>query len=881
MGARGAGADLPSRDARAPAARRPAAPRRRQCSARALTPPRHPAVAAAQSRLLALGIAEELFKRSSKFRSSVALHYGKFLGLTIGHLEDWPLPPPAHAAASLREQALELIEQWSQAYGDLYPQLRMGYRWGGAAARARSLLPCGACTSCREQPPGPGRGRLSPPVGLTQGPAPRPSSHLCRYLKDSLKLEFPNIRSRRAEQERQQQELRERRQAHLRQRFAAASQEVEQQRASVEAALSQLEQLLQLASSEQQQQQQKSVQQSVQKSVHEKNAEARGEQQNVQDEQQRAGGAPAAGEALGASSAVAAADEDEEWEDIAAPATAEQPAVQQGLAAYAAEAADGPGGAPAGGGAAAAGPAAARLADAGVADALRDLVQQVEHSSMPSVQGWLRLLVALDMPADQQEGAQRQRLLRQAVELKARLQEALQRAQQLLGRPATGADAGRVEPGSPAAAAAQQGGRARAEQQRQRGVQELGQLLAGLPGQPHAAAAAEGGGARGLRVAPTLARRLASSGAAGSQPAAASRPSGRPPGRLASGRRPAAKDPYALIKDPAAPSGASSRYILSFNYSTGELLRPAAAPAAAGAGAAGQRPQAPAPSSRGAQQPAARAGSLPEHVKRALLAQAPVLPPSAELDWWSAPSANVLVDHRGLEISNHWGPVDRTAERPAHMLQQLLGLGGGLGSGRGGGGDDDDAAPAAEGGQPGGAGEGAPPGAATTCVGPQAAFVRRLKALKAQVAQQAGGATGAAPGASAAGSAPPVDAAVQAAAVPQGSALEPSTGQGGSKQQEQEQAQTQTAAAAADAAAAAPAAVLPGGTASRKRARELSRLHNLSVIAEAGDEAAAKKLQEALAAEARAASGEAGGKPRKQAKAAPSKADKLRKKLLG
>ena len=94
-----------------------------------------------QARLLSLGIAEELFKRSSKFRSSVALHFGKFLGLTIGHLEDRPLPPPAHTAATLREQALDLIEQWSESYGDLYPQLRMGYRWGPGRWRCTPWRP--------------------------------------------------------------------------------------------------------------------------------------------------------------------------------------------------------------------------------------------------------------------------------------------------------------------------------------------------------------------------------------------------------------------------------------------------------------------------------------------------------------------------------------------------------------------------------------------------------------------------------------------------------------------------------------------------------------------------------------------------------------------
>lgn len=83
----------------------------------------------------------------------MALHFAKFLGYTIGHLEDLPLPPPAHTAETLREQALDLIEEWSQQYGDIYPQLRMGYRYVHAQMRVQrsaAQRPASAAGKCSQ-----------------------------------------------------------------------------------------------------------------------------------------------------------------------------------------------------------------------------------------------------------------------------------------------------------------------------------------------------------------------------------------------------------------------------------------------------------------------------------------------------------------------------------------------------------------------------------------------------------------------------------------------------------------------------------------------------------------------------------------------------------
>ncbi len=48
----------------------------------------------------------------------------------MGHRADRPLPPPAHAAASLREKALEVLEVWERQWGAKYKQVG----WAGPCA---------------------------------------------------------------------------------------------------------------------------------------------------------------------------------------------------------------------------------------------------------------------------------------------------------------------------------------------------------------------------------------------------------------------------------------------------------------------------------------------------------------------------------------------------------------------------------------------------------------------------------------------------------------------------------------------------------------------------------------------------------------------------
>jgi len=48
----------------------------------------------------------------------------QFLELVVGFRSDRPLPPPASAATSLRDRALELLEGWDQQHGGRYKQVR-------------------------------------------------------------------------------------------------------------------------------------------------------------------------------------------------------------------------------------------------------------------------------------------------------------------------------------------------------------------------------------------------------------------------------------------------------------------------------------------------------------------------------------------------------------------------------------------------------------------------------------------------------------------------------------------------------------------------------------------------------------------------------------
>ncbi|KAL9320484.1 hypothetical protein ACSQ67_012323 [Phaseolus vulgaris] len=108
-----------------------------------------------QVRYLALLIIDELFMRSKLFRTLVVENLDQLLSLSVGFRRNVALPAPPAVASVLRSKAIEFLEKWNVSFGIHYRQLRLGYD----------------------------------------------------YLKNTLRLQFPNIQ---ANVERVQQERRER-----------------------------------------------------------------------------------------------------------------------------------------------------------------------------------------------------------------------------------------------------------------------------------------------------------------------------------------------------------------------------------------------------------------------------------------------------------------------------------------------------------------------------------------------------------------------------------------------------------------------------------------------------------------------------------------------
>lgn len=113
------------------------------------------------------------------------------------------------------------------------------------------------------------------------------------------------------------------------------------------------------------------------------------------------------------------------------------------------------------------------------------------------------------------------------------------------------------------------------------------------------------------------------------------------------------RNPYDSYRDPAAPRQRVPA------PASAECTQPARAPSACGRarpGSAAVRPR----------------SSLPEDVRRALADKAPVLPCGAYTQYWDSSSAPTYVSGHGLEVSNHWGPVDVHKELPSERLEEVF-----------------------------------------------------------------------------------------------------------------------------------------------------------------------------------------------------------------
>ncbi|KAB1203986.1 hypothetical protein CJ030_MR3G011113 [Morella rubra] len=80
-----------------------------------------------QVRYLTLLIIDELFMRSKLFRTLLVENLDQLLSLSVGFRRNLPLPAPPAVASVLRSKAIEFLEKWNTSFGIHYRQLRLGF----------------------------------------------------------------------------------------------------------------------------------------------------------------------------------------------------------------------------------------------------------------------------------------------------------------------------------------------------------------------------------------------------------------------------------------------------------------------------------------------------------------------------------------------------------------------------------------------------------------------------------------------------------------------------------------------------------------------------------------------------------------------------------
>ncbi|KAL4423512.1 hypothetical protein ABPG77_003645 [Micractinium sp. CCAP 211/92] len=521
----------------------------------------------AQTRLLAMRLCAQLFQRSRVFRLALLAQLSQFLELVLGFRPERPLPQPAQAAASLREEALELLESWSASHGARHKQLPMAVR----------------------------------------------------YLRDTLQYRFPEVGARTAAAATEAWEREERQRAQLRARLAALlGGEWRHGAAAARQLLRELQECFALLEEE---------------------------RQLGREDRLPQNGQPAVGGGAGDAAAV----EDLEWEDVAGAdrsAASQQDAQQQevgrpheGLAAYAGLADSGAAangnGAAAGEGGGDGGEVAA--AHAVVLETLAGLYRQLTSRALPQVQEWLSVLGRVE-PEGPQDEQQRQHLLRAATELRAQLAAAKERCDsQALDLEALLLQRQRRE--QQQTARADDAGPPAQQQQQQQQQQDGAAVAAALQdvfGGSDSDGEAEGQGS-------------ASAGSQRQRQQQQQRSQRQRQGRQQR-RQEEVEDwesPYTRIVDPTLPRQQQEQRTLQPPQQAQQA----------------QHPQ---------QVQRQRSSSLPEEVRKKLAAQAPQLPSGTHTLFWDSKAVPTFVSGHGLEVSNHWGPVDVHKELPQERIDELF-----------------------------------------------------------------------------------------------------------------------------------------------------------------------------------------------------------------
>ncbi|XP_036136248.1 UV-stimulated scaffold protein A isoform X2 [Molossus molossus] len=83
----------------------------------------------AEIRLSAFQVVDALFARSHLFRVLVVSSLQEFLELTLGTDHRRPLPPPREVAQKLRQAVTQAIQGWNEKFGMAYKKLALGYHF--------------------------------------------------------------------------------------------------------------------------------------------------------------------------------------------------------------------------------------------------------------------------------------------------------------------------------------------------------------------------------------------------------------------------------------------------------------------------------------------------------------------------------------------------------------------------------------------------------------------------------------------------------------------------------------------------------------------------------------------------------------------------------
>lgn len=80
-----------------------------------------------QVRYLSLLIIDELFMRSKLFRTLIIENLDQLLSLSVGFRNTLLLPAPSAIATTLRTKAIEFLEKWNLSFGLHYKEIRLGF----------------------------------------------------------------------------------------------------------------------------------------------------------------------------------------------------------------------------------------------------------------------------------------------------------------------------------------------------------------------------------------------------------------------------------------------------------------------------------------------------------------------------------------------------------------------------------------------------------------------------------------------------------------------------------------------------------------------------------------------------------------------------------